>query len=71
MQELGQAGLLDYFSVVVGGDMVRRSKPDPEIYLRACREMVPDLVEPDEAVTKLAFAVYPSLLGVLGYFQSR
>ena len=100
MQELGQAGLLDYFSVVVGGDMVRRSKPDPEIYLRACREMeadptetfaiedslhgvraahaagmrvfmVPDLVEPDEAVTKLAFAVYPSLLGVLGYFQSQ
>ena len=100
VQELGQAGLLDYFSVVVGGDMVRRSKPDPEIYLRACREMeadptetfaiedslhgvraahaagmrvfmVPDLVEPDEAVTKLAFAVYPSLLGVLGYFQSQ
>ena len=33
---LGKAGLLSYFSVLVTGDMVSRSKPDPEIFLRAC-----------------------------------
>ena len=32
---LKNAGLLDCFSVLVTGDMVRRSKPDPEIFLRA------------------------------------
>ena len=28
-------GLLPYFSVVLGGDMVQNKKPDPEIYLKA------------------------------------
>jgi len=37
--ELGDAGLLDYFDLVVGGDMVSRSKPDPEIFLLAADEM--------------------------------
>jgi len=27
--------LNDYFDLVIGGDMVRRKKPDPEIYLKA------------------------------------
>lgn len=34
-QELDEAGLLGYFDAVVGGDQVTRSKPDPEIFLRA------------------------------------
>ena len=34
-QELDEAGLLEYFDAVVGGDQVRRSKPDPEIFLTA------------------------------------
>ena len=34
-RELGEAGLLDFFKVVVGGDKVARSKPDPEIFLSA------------------------------------
>ena len=38
-EELGQAGLLPFFQTVIGGDMVKRGKPDPEIYLRACEEM--------------------------------
>lgn len=34
-QELDEAGLLEYFDAVVGGDQVKRSKPDPEIFLQA------------------------------------
>jgi len=37
--ELGDAGLLDYFNLVIGGDMVSRSKPDPEIFLLAAGEL--------------------------------
>ncbi|SHO57525.1 HAD family hydrolase [Vibrio quintilis] len=33
--KLRHAGLADYFPVVIGGDQVTRSKPDPEIYLKA------------------------------------
>ena len=38
-EELGSVGLLDYFSVVIGGDMIKRSKPEPEIYLLACEKL--------------------------------
>lgn len=99
-QELEQTGLLTFFSVIIGGDMVRHSKPHPEIYQLACRElgvdpgqafaiedsfhgvrsahaagmkvfMIPDLIEPDEEMRELAFDIYPSLMGVLGYFQNN
>ncbi len=33
---LEQAGLLGYFSAVIGGEMVERSKPFPDIFLLAC-----------------------------------
>lgn len=32
---LTQAGLIPYFSAVVGGDMVARGKPEPDIFLKA------------------------------------
>ena len=32
------AGLDDFFSFVIGGDQVTRSKPDPEIFLLACEK---------------------------------
>ncbi|MCR5249450.1 MAG: HAD family phosphatase [Lachnospiraceae bacterium] len=38
-EELRAAGLLSYFDRIIGGDAVTISKPDPEIYLLACREM--------------------------------
>lgn len=38
-EELKQAGLYDYFQVVVGGDQLKRSKPSPDIYLMACEMM--------------------------------
>ena len=98
-QELKQAGLLKFFQVIIGGDMVTYSKPHPEIYVRACRElgvypamtfavedsfhgvrsahaaglrvfMIPDLMEPDGEMADLAYEIYPSLMGVLGYFQN-
>ena len=34
-RELDEAGLLGFFDAVVGGDQMTRSKPDPEIFLRA------------------------------------
>ncbi len=38
-EELQQAGLYDYFKVVSGGDQLRRSKPEPDIYLMTCERM--------------------------------
>jgi len=35
-QWLSEAGLLTCFDLLVTGDMVSRSKPDPEIFLKAC-----------------------------------
>lgn len=35
--EMEGIGLLKYFHVVVGGDMVSHSKPHPEIYQKACQ----------------------------------
>ncbi len=33
---LNASGLREYFSYIVGGEAVRRTKPDPEIFLKAC-----------------------------------
>ena len=38
-------GLEQMFDEIIGGDMVRRSKPDPEIYLTACRVLGADPAE--------------------------
>lgn len=38
-EELKQVGLLDYFQSVTGGDELKRSKPEPDIYLMACERM--------------------------------
>ena len=45
LRHLKHTGLEDYFSVVVGGDMVEHSKPLPDIYLLACERLG---VEPGE-----------------------
>lgn len=34
-RELAEAGLLPYFRVVIGGDRIARSKPAPDIFLKA------------------------------------
>lgn len=38
-RELTEAGLIDYFDKIIGGDAVKISKPNPEIYLLACEAM--------------------------------
>ena len=38
-KELSDAELLDYFKTLTCGDMVVHSKPDPEIYLKACNSI--------------------------------
>lgn len=98
-EELSQAGLLKFFHVLIGGDMVTHSKPHPEIYIRACEElgtrpsdtyaiedsfngvrsahsagmrviMVPDIVQPDDEMREKSVEIFPTLMGVLGYFQN-
>ena len=46
VKHLEHAGIRDYFQVIVTGDMVEYSKPLPDIYLMACKELA---VKPDEA----------------------
>ncbi len=46
LNHLEQAGITDYFKVIISGDMVEHSKPRPDIYLLACRELG---VEPEQA----------------------
>lgn len=36
---LERAGIIGYFSVIITGDMVEHSKPQPDIYLMACRKL--------------------------------
>ncbi|MEF2576067.1 MAG: HAD family hydrolase, partial [Eisenbergiella sp.] len=45
-KNLGRNGLDGYFDVVIGGDMVKASKPAPDIYLEACRRLS---VKPENA----------------------
>lgn len=45
--EIKDAGLMPYFQAVICGDMVKRSKPEPDIFLKACKELQ---VEPAVAI---------------------
>ena len=46
-REIAEAGLAGYFETITCGDMLRKSKPEPDIYLLACRKMG---VVPEETV---------------------
>lgn len=35
-RQISEGGLLEYFDQIVGGDMVKHSKPEPDIFLEAC-----------------------------------
>lgn len=56
IQQLRDAKILEYFQVIVGGDMVTRSKPQPDIFLKACEELG---VKPSES-----FAIEDSYNGI-------
>ena len=58
---LDHAGLLGYFQVIVGGDMIRRGKPNPDIFLKAAELLGADpkdcvVVEDSPAGIKAAYA---------------
>ena len=55
-QEIRDAGLMPYFDNLVCGDMLKRSKPEPDIYLKACENLH---VEP-----RMAVAVEDSYNGI-------
>ena len=46
-EELKMEKLYDYFDVVVGGDLIKNSKPAPDIYLAACEKLG---VKPENAI---------------------
>lgn len=41
--ELRDAGLIDFFNVIVGGNMVEASKPEPDIFFRAAKNLRRDI----------------------------
>lgn len=45
--EIRAAGLLSYFTALICGDMVKKSKPEPDIFLKACETLG---VEPPGAI---------------------
>jgi len=61
-KHLKDAGIRDYFSVIVCGDMVKKSKPEPEIYLKACDMLE---VKPEDC-----FALEDSKNGLLSAYRA-
>ena len=55
-EELTAAGLYEYFQAVTGGDQIKRSKPEQDIYLMACEKLG---VRPEET-----YAVEDSYNGI-------
>ena len=43
--ELRDAGLIDYFDVIVGGNLVKASKPAPDVFLLAAEKLGADIRE--------------------------
>ena len=61
-RELSNTGIEQFFGFILGGDQVTQSKPDPEIYLAACRRLGE---EPAECL-----ALEDSNNGVLAAFRA-
>lgn len=55
-KELSDAGLIDYFDALICGDMVTNSKPDPEIFVKACEAL--------EVAVGRSFAIEDSYNGI-------
>lgn len=47
LKHIDRAGISQFFEVVIGGDMIEHSKPLPDIYLLACRELG---IMPEQAI---------------------
>ncbi len=95
-----KSGLNEYIDKIVCGDMVKKGKPEPDIYLKASEllglapadclaledspngilsahragirpVMIPDLIEPDDALRKIIFAEVPTLSHVIELLNMR
>lgn len=62
LRELEPMGLLPYFEDIVSGDMIQRSKPEPDIFLMACEHFY---ISPDEA-----YAIEDSFNGVRSAYSA-
>ena len=62
LEYLKSAAILDYFQVIVTGDMIEHSKPQPDIYLLACRKLG---VEPSKT-----YAIEDSPNGLLAAYRA-
>ncbi len=47
IEHIKDAGVYDYFDVIITGDMTEKGKPEPDIYLKACYELG---VDPKNAI---------------------
>ncbi len=47
LKHIKNAGVFDYFDVIITGDMTEKGKPEPDIYLKACEELG---VDPKDAM---------------------
>lgn len=61
-RELKEGGLITYFDEIVCGDMVSNSKPDPEIFLKACELLGVD--------PKTAYAIEDSYNGIRSAYRA-
>ncbi|MBR1752046.1 MAG: HAD-IA family hydrolase [Ruminococcus sp.] len=59
---LERAGIKDYFDKIIGGDMVENSKPEPEIYLKACKLL--------DAAPENAYAIEDSNNGIISAYRA-
>ena len=63
VNQLRDAGILKYFDEVVTGDMVARSKPEPDIFLLAC--------EKTGVAPERAYAIEDSFNGIRAAYRGR
>lgn len=62
LDNLEKSGLKEYFQVIIGGDMIEHSKPEPDIYLLACKEL--------SAAPKEAYAIEDSPNGIRSAYSA-
>ena len=61
VQGLTWAGIINYFDAIICGDMVERSKPEPDIFIKACETLG---IEPGEA-----YAIEDSYNGIIAAYK--
>ena len=79
--KLEETDIEKYFKAVIGGDMVTRTKPDPEIYLKACEAlgvdakipaiMIPDLVKDMPEIEPFLAAKLGELGDVIAFIENE